>query len=439
VRAALPAELADRAVFDQRTVEYSFLELAQHRTMLERRVFRIQGVVSVDLKETVNRVEVGVAIPSAAQEVLGLAKDLNIPDGMVITADMPYPRAASMAVRSAPNTVSHSLLGSPTNSRVTSGYRLSVAGVPPCTIGVTAIRKSTLDSVFTTASHCTPVSPGGTGANAGQPGYSPTVGIEVWDRGLYFCSTIQVGPCRRSDASLFRENSSNRTIDLGKIARTINSSGCENCIMSRNLDHSNPTYTVTGRRDYAISNEILHKVGTSTGHTYGAVEATCTTVSLLTWNKVCTDRIDYSSEPGDSGAPVFKLTGSSATLIGVHWGYWPWPLADGLASRISGIEADMGGDLAVFDPGGPVASISGPSVVKTGLLCTWTGVVSNGLDPFIYSWTGLWTGSSGSIAKVASSSGWLYFNVTDLLGRVSTYSKYVTVSPGGPTPPECSE
>lgn len=43
-----------------------------------------------------------------------------------------------------------------------------MVGELPCTLGITAISKATLDSVFTTASHCTPITAGYDGENIGN-------------------------------------------------------------------------------------------------------------------------------------------------------------------------------------------------------------------------------------------------------------------------------
>lgn len=82
VRAVLPASAAREAT-SERVVEYSFLELARYRTALSRSLGKIPGVVSLSVKESTNRVLVGVveSEPAARTAVTKLASGLGIPDG----------------------------------------------------------------------------------------------------------------------------------------------------------------------------------------------------------------------------------------------------------------------------------------------------------------------------------------------------------------------
>lgn len=327
----------------------------------------------------------------------------------------------------------HELTGSPSNGTLQAGYQVGVAGGLSCTLGFTAIRKSTLENVWVTASHCSATPRSLDYGSAGQPYSSPSVGSEIADPPSWGCKLGS--QCRNSDASMY---SATRTIDLGRIARTTTSSGCEDCEAGLAVDHSSPTIVISGRREVSIENEILHKIGKKTGWTYGAVEDTCGDYYTSGWWKLCSDRVDYSSGAGDSGAPVFKYSAGQAELRGIHFAYWPWPFSDGVMSRLSQIEEDLG-ELAVFDPGPPTVSIAGPTSVRTGVLCTWTASVSNGIDPYSYDWTGLWAGTYSNVSGVAASSGWLNLQVTDLLGRTASTMQYITVTPDGPVPPGCTE
>ena len=176
----------------------------------------------------------------------------------------------------------------------------------------------------------------------------------------------------------------------------------------------------------------------TTGWTYGAVEDTCEDYLVNGIVRRCSDRVDYSSDEGDSGSPVFKLVSGSAHLRGIHFGYIGWPFSDGLMSNLGQVETDQG-ELVVYDPGPPVVTITGPTSVKTGLLCTWTASISAGIEPFTYSWSGLFSGSTESIEKVTVSSGWLNVSVTDWKSRTSQTSVYITVDSNGPTPSGCTE
>ena len=193
-----------------------------------------------------------------------------------------------------------------------------------------------------------------------------------------------------------------------------------------------------GRRNWNTGNEILQKIGRTTGWTYGAVEDTCEDYLINGIVRRCSDRVDYSSGAGDSGSPVFKLVNGFAHLRGIHFGHIGFPFNDGLMSNLGQVETDLG-ELVVCDPGPPVVTITGPTSVKAGLLCTWTASISVGIEPFTYSWSGLFSGRTESIEKLTVSSGWLNVSVTDWKSRTSETSVCITVDSNGPTPSGCTE
>jgi hypothetical protein len=70
----------------------------------------------------------------------------------------------------------------------------------------------------------------------------------------------------------------------------------------------------------------VHKVGRTTGWTSGTVSNTCATVNVSGSNvQLRCQTLVQSSGPtivggGDSGSPVFTVSGSNATLVGILWG-----------------------------------------------------------------------------------------------------------------------
>lgn len=63
-------------------------------------------------------------------------------------------------------------------------------------------------------------------------------------------------------------------------------------------------------RNFVWENETLEKVGRTTGWSSGSVEDTCTDYSSSIsgepdWTKLCSDRVDFAIQGGDSGSPVF--------------------------------------------------------------------------------------------------------------------------------------
>ena len=75
-----------------RRVQYSFLELGRYRTVLRDHIFGIDGVISLDLHESSNRVKIGTAGPGAQEEVRTLLTALGIPHEAVMFWTLPYPR-----------------------------------------------------------------------------------------------------------------------------------------------------------------------------------------------------------------------------------------------------------------------------------------------------------------------------------------------------------
>ena len=97
--------------------------------------------------------------------------------------------------------------------------------------------------------------------------------------------------CRNSDAALIKASI---PIQFGTLVRTTSSSNCEACATDLTVNHSSPTLLVTSSWTSVIENETLHKMGSTTGWTYGAVEDKCADYSTSGWIKLCADRVDFS-------------------------------------------------------------------------------------------------------------------------------------------------
>jgi hypothetical protein len=182
-----------------------------------------------------------------------------------------------------------------------------------CTIGYNALYGTT--RVFLTASHCLFTFGSVSSDVVGQ--YDDAVrdvGYESYDPPTFPCSA---GPrCRYSDVAevTYYDSVSYR---LGRIARPY--------YQTTTIDPSNPEFVITAQVQYPLGGEVLERVGKTTGWHRGTVTDTCVdmpsgqdvgTVWLL-----CQDRVSATVATGDSGGPVFRLTGSnSATLYGIVWG-----------------------------------------------------------------------------------------------------------------------
>ncbi len=419
--------------FVSRAVQYSFLELARYKTVLRRNgIFAIDGVVSLDVKEPENRVKIGITQSAVEGRVRTLLAQLSIPEETVVFWQTPYPSLTT-----------HTLADS---MGILQGALAIESLEWACTLGFPARRNSDWAPVFVTNFHCTedPHRFDGGPFRQGPVNHRETIGHELVDPTTHECGIFDIDPCRNSDAALI---SAIVPIQLGTIARTTRSSpsGCENCIMPDTIDHANPVFQITARTGSVVENEILHKIGRSTGWTQGKVEDRCADyemngdlVGAPNWVIRCADRVDYTSQGGDSGGPVFSIKpDGSVDLRGINFGHtnvWHGLSEDGLMSALYRIEMDLGG-LTVFDPGPPAVTITGPTVVPHGVYCSWTATVT-GISPFTYQWSGMFSGSGPSVDGFVSSSGWLAVVVTDRLGRQGNNAIDVLVE-GDPGPLIC--
>jgi hypothetical protein len=402
----------------------SFADLARFRASLRSHVFARSGVVSLGVKESANRVEIGISTLSAEAEVRGVARALQIPDEAVVVVNVPVPRDAS-----------HTLQQQHPSAAIEGGWAIGHTATNPgeeCTLGFPAIRTSNGSNVFVTNSHCTPTDHGFDGVTIKQPYGGSAIGTEILDPAAWVCLSF-ISHCRHSDAALILAS---RPLQFGRIARTTERTGFDITGGALTINHTNPTLTITGRNNHVYENEILDKVGRTTGWTYGAVEDTCTDYDFNGWVKLCSDRVDFAVQGGDSGSPVFYWNpDGSAELRGIVFGYEGFFYNDALMSDLHQIELDLG-TLSVH---AVIGNISGPTIVPANFNQMWTASVSGGKAPFTYAWyrDGSFVSSSSSYT---GNTGWssfeLQLNVSDALGGSSMRSIEVQVS--SCPPPEIS-
>jgi hypothetical protein len=407
-----------------KSVQYSFLELARYKTVMHR-AFRIRGVATLDANEKLNRVEIGLADPTVQPLVLALADSLGIPPNALTFSAAGYPRPSVDSITGPTSAVYGQTV-------VESGWRITLPD-GECTVGPTGIRGTDGDSVFLTNSHCTSDKWGFDGDTVRQPHINATViGWEILDPESESCN-FGASECRDSDAALFTAST---PIRFGKIVRTADSSNCESCQASREVDASTSSLTITSTLSYVVSDEIIHKIGKKSGWTYGAVEQTCVDFTIPGWpfddETKCSDRVDYNSEGGDSGAPVFSVvSGTNVQLRGINFAHDPIT-SDAYMSNLGQIAIDLG-HITYYDRGAPSVTIDGPTEVPgMGIQCSWQSNVTNGIPPYTYSWSGLLSGSGGAVSGPIYSGGTLYVTVTDFWGRQGNSSINVSVVQGPP-------
>lgn len=399
-------------------VSRSFVELARYRAALRSQVFDLPDVVSLGVKESANRVEVGIANPGAEPAIRGLVRSLGIPNEAVAIVNV-----------SRPHTSSHTLRSAHPNGVLEGGWQIE-SGAGTCSLGFVALR-SDGSPVFVTASHCTTTSPGYDGGTITQGGV--VAGSEILDPPVFACPWMGVPECRNADAALI---SASRPISLGKIARTTARTDADISGGPLTIDHANPTFTITSKYPDTFENEPLDKVGRTTGWSHGNVEDTCTDYNIDGWIRLCSDRVDFATDHGDSGSPVFSVNGNGTVqLRGVVFGWQGWPYNDALISDMRQVELDLG-TLTVHTV---QAGVNGPSIMEPYADGTWNSVVTGGRGPYTFSWyrDGTLVSTASSYSGNAGSADFeLRLTVSDALGGSSTDVYPVTVWTSGCPPPE---
>jgi hypothetical protein len=398
-------------------VRYPFIELAVYRTILMDYVHEIEGVRSLGVNESDNRVKIGVLTDAALPPLIELLNELQIPLEAVI-----FPRVGK-AVRA-------SKLRDNFPSVIRGGYQTTVYGEQAyCTLGFAARRVSNNAPVFLTASHCTwddfaTDNPADSARFRYGQSSTDSIGRELLDPNLSYANGKSF---RNADAALI---SALKSLDFGYIARTTWGNGTEGGSGSDTIDAELPRFQITSRGNHTYENETLHKVGVTTGWTYGAVESTCDDGDYGGHSILCEDRVDLEADPGDSGSPVFALgVGDQAELRGILFAtdvdgpYW-----DSYMSDLHQIELDLG-SIVVHPITAEIET--GPDFVPQLAWCQWVGVAREGIAPFSYEWRKDGSIVSTTEAYTTSNTGTfdfeLSFKVTDAVSSTSTTYKSVTV------------
>lgn len=345
-----------------------FADLARFRALLRDEVFRLPGVVSLGVKESANRVEVGITggitdLAAVEPEVRAVVGTLSIPDD-----------AVAVVTVAVPEVLSHTLRNRHPSSAIEGGWEIA-SSIGRCTLGFAAFRNDG-SPVFVTNSHCTPTSPGFDGGAITQGG--GYIGSEILDPASWSCSSGS--RCRYADAALI---SAARPLQFARIARPTGRTGSDVSSGPLTVSHVNPTFTITGQNTNVFENEQLQKVGRTTGWSYGNVEDTCNDYSIQGWVRLCSDRVDFAVQEGDSGSPVFYWkSDGTADLRGIVFGWQGFPYNDGLMSNLGQIGRDLG-PLRVHRV---QAHISGPTSAPPNSTRTWTGAAFGGKPPFTFAW-----------------------------------------------------
>jgi hypothetical protein len=312
-----------------RTVEvrYSFAELKQWQATLDP-LFE-QGIITLtDADERNNKVTVGVANPAHRAAVTEYAVRNGIPaDALMVVEAIATP---SLRDRHRP-VVGGQQIGFLIPIEGPSGPGTTIAY---CTLGIPATIVNTTPEYpgYLTNSHCSIEYAQPDYVEHWQPNVNPfsiinttnRIGYEVIDPPLFTgnphgsadLSCPSGYQCRLSDMGFGAFNSPHASTPRGYIARpgslgTLNWNGTDKYRITAT---SYPTGTVRA-------------VGRTSGMSAGTITLTCFRVGIVDIPDVlqnCQYAGTYSSQPGDSGSPVFRVTDSPSTndvtFVGLNWG-----------------------------------------------------------------------------------------------------------------------
>jgi hypothetical protein len=294
--------------------DFEFQRLLDWKTEL-RPLLALPGVVFLDVDEARNRVVLGLDSSSHSKSLErdGLERRLlstNVPRGAVtlVEASSFEPMVGVQnKFRPAMGGIQILFLLTPTSGGI-------------CTLGFNAYLGRVFG--FVTNSHCTQVEGEVDGARFYQ-NFPPdvTIATEVADPGLFTDPPCPPGRrCRYSD-SVFAKYDNPRSGVLGKIARPAFGDPEAGPL---NLSPASARFTIKGRTGSPLTGNVVHKVGRTTGWTFGSVVATCVDANVgdSDITKLCQTVVRAGDDHGDSGSPVFSRIGNSTNvkLVGILWG-----------------------------------------------------------------------------------------------------------------------
>jgi hypothetical protein len=318
--------------------DYEFARLLAWRYGL-RPLLALPGVVYLDVDEARNRVVLGLDTGSRSKS---LDRD-RLERELLFTK---VPRQAVLLEDAAPI---EPLVNLKSKFRpAAGGIQILFPVAPPlygvCTLGFNAFRGKVFGFVIN--SHCTGVRDEVDGISYFQSLPSDgMIGTEIADPAAFTDPPCPPGrQCRVSD-SAFVKYANARFGILGRIARPAGNSAEQGTL---NLNPPAARFTVAGRVGSPFIGDTVHKVGRTTGWTYGTVIATCVDVNVSgsTDTQFCQTRVRGGAGPGDSGSPVFYRVGSTAKvkLTGILWGGSSDPVNGStyIFSPLANIEEDLG-------------------------------------------------------------------------------------------------
>ncbi|HEV8241806.1 MAG TPA: hypothetical protein VGS57_20755 [Thermoanaerobaculia bacterium] len=280
----------------------------------------LPGVRSLDADEAHNRVTIGIerGLATSDRERLEAALDAGgVPRRAVLLQEGEPFAALPLVVdkRAAPPVgIQDKVRPVPGGVQVAFGCTTTTCFI--CTDGFPAMLGKTLGFVIN--SHCT-----GERGTVDFTRYSQslpsggTIATEIADPPLFACDVGR--RCRFSDAAFVKFDKK----PFGSFARIAKPDGNDPELGSVTMTPGTARFVIGGAGPSPLTGDVVHKVGRTTGWTYGEVVGTCVQVNVgdtdLTYG--CQTAVAAGAAGGDSGSPVFTWNGGNTALLqGILWG-----------------------------------------------------------------------------------------------------------------------
>ncbi|HXH41311.1 MAG TPA: hypothetical protein VNN08_21970 [Thermoanaerobaculia bacterium] len=315
--------------------DFDFLQLDGWRGRLSAAP-AIAGVQVLDADEATNRLFIGVTEAAAIPSVLAQVDALGVPRTAVVVDVVP---AASLTTSL--RDFYRPLIG---------GLQidLTIAGTPSqCTLGVNVWYVNVSQGIppgtagFYTAAHCSTTRFGTDGTVYSQGG--SRIGYERYDPPAFTNAQNTRCPagytCRWSDVT-FAQYDAGYNRHQGALAQTVSRAYGNFQTGSIVINPYAPEF-ILYQTTLPVAGQYLDKVGRTTGWTSGQVSRTCADYFIGGNYLLCQDQVEAFADSGDSGSPVFQVTGSSTgAFSGIVWAKTG---AGGfIMSNLNEIAADMG-------------------------------------------------------------------------------------------------
>lgn len=385
---AAQADVAEQAVFkalaqadagissatpprhSRRTVKYSFRQLSTLRDRANWPLFATRGVISVDLDEVANQISIGVTDGVAETRARAVLATLAAPSDAVTFWHGRIEPDVSVTPVAAAKAPGDSLTSR--NRPVKGGVEIRYLrndSIFACTMMLGVKYGSPQATGLMTNAHCTRAINSLTPATV----YFNNQAYTASDSNRIAHETVEPlftncgsngDKCRPSDAAFAVWDSANAA-SFGKIARPASQGAFNNSsgVGPLTIDPVNPEFSVASEAGNPSVGTAVYKVGAVTGWTGGPVVVTCANTVIGTINPppsffpnyiaTCQTRARYGRHGGDSGAPVFRYSGTGdISLQGIHVSvtYYIYPVRDTLAnfSRITQIRSDFPTGFATY-------------------------------------------------------------------------------------------